>query len=361
MLFLGLFLVISWLAGIYLLSGKNLSESNSAARQIPSLSLIIPARNEEQNLKQLFTSLQKQNYQPFEIIVVNDASTDETAKVARSFGATVISTPALPSQWTGKNWACHQGALAARGDILFFLDADCFFLANGFQRILSQFLELNASQKAALSILPWHDIQKNYENFSLFFNLIMAAGTGSFKVGPTHCLVGQSLLVYKEDYFLSGGHEAVKDQVLENFFMSQFFKKKGIAPYTYSGQETLSLRMFPNGIKQVIEGWSKAFAKGAKHTQPLTLAASILWLFGFATAVTQMFIPQMWQNPWSITFLFLSYAAFATQLYVLGRKFGSFKVWPSALYPVTWLFYQYVFARSLFLKSNQKTWKGRKL
>jgi 4,4'-diaponeurosporenoate glycosyltransferase len=358
---IAIFFIIAWFCGYYILGLSSICSKNLIPQKVPRVTMIIPARNEEHNLANLFKSLEQEEWNPYEIIVVNDHSTDDTERLARSLGAIVVNAKPLPSGWTGKTWACHQGAEVARGDILFFIDADCFFVSGGYSRILNNFNELNSESPTALSILPWHKIKLPFENLSIFFNLILAAGTGSFSLTGKRRLVGQSLIVKKSDYFASGGHESVKDQVLENFFMTDSFLKKGITTATLSGCETLSIRMFPTNIGDLIEGWTKAFSRGAKYTDPVILGASVLWLMGFATVFTIILFPSVWSSPEILNLLLVAYIAFAVQLYTMATKFGSFSWWASACYPFTWLFYQYVFAKSALSKRSNKTWKGRTL
>ena len=100
-----------------------------------TVSIIIPARNEEDNIGALLASIASDNPHPHEIIVVDDASTDRTAAIARDLGATVVSPPTLPDDWKGKPWACHHGAAAATGDWLLFLDADTRLAPAGLDKI----------------------------------------------------------------------------------------------------------------------------------------------------------------------------------------------------------------------------------
>jgi glycosyltransferase involved in cell wall biosynthesis len=88
------------------------------------VSIIVPARNEARNLPRLLPTLLSQAYPDFEVLVVDDASTDETAALAARAGARVLSTSGPPPGWTGKCNACWQGAQAARGEWLLFVDAD---------------------------------------------------------------------------------------------------------------------------------------------------------------------------------------------------------------------------------------------
>src|SRR5688572_13372129 len=104
-----------WFAG-WIVLGRirrcRLADSNQPASG-EQLSIIIPARNEEQNLPTLLRSLAAQSIRPREIIVVDDASTDHTSEIARQHNARVINSQPLPDGWRGKTWACHQGAQTA--------------------------------------------------------------------------------------------------------------------------------------------------------------------------------------------------------------------------------------------------------
>ena len=99
------------------------------------LSIIIPARNEAKTLPLLLQDLQTQDFAPYEIIVVNDDSQDETESVARAYSATVLSIRDKPAGWVGKCWACQVGAEAATGDSFLFLDADVRLSPDGLGRI----------------------------------------------------------------------------------------------------------------------------------------------------------------------------------------------------------------------------------
>ena len=163
--------------------------------QIPNISVIIPARNEQENLPVLLDSLEKQDLDVHEIIVVDDSSTDGTAESARRSGAKVVSSEPLPLGWTGKTWACHQGDVSSGGEVLVFLDADLSLEDDGLRRIVSAFL----SGEGVLSVLPCHSVRKLYENLSAYFNLLMAMGTGAFtafgeRLQPAG-LFGQSLVL----------------------------------------------------------------------------------------------------------------------------------------------------------------------
>lgn len=210
------------------LCGRGESKQLVSAKQ---LSIIIPARSEEQNLPTLLRSITTQSVQPCEIIVVDDASTDRTAEVARQLGARVMSSQPLPDGWRGKTWACHQGAQSATGELLLFVDADTWFEPDGLARALSGYI------RGAFSVGPYHSVRKPYEDLSLFFNFNMTVGT------VPRGLFGQMLLVDRESYRRVGGHETVKGRILENFWLAGQFRATGIPVRSVAGRGVLSFRI----------------------------------------------------------------------------------------------------------------------
>ena len=191
-----------------------------------SLSIVIPARNEEDNLPRLLQSITASAVHPLEILVVDDASTDGTASIAQSLGATVINSDPLPARWTGKAWACHQGAQRAIGDNLLFLDADTFFVEEGLDRLVARWRR-EQDPGLVLSLLPYHVMSYPYEQLSLFFNVLMAGGAGGFGLVSEPLLFGQSLLISKKTYFAVGGHAAVRGFVLENLNLAHLIRASG--------------------------------------------------------------------------------------------------------------------------------------
>jgi 4,4'-diaponeurosporenoate glycosyltransferase len=319
-----------------------------------SISIIIPARNEESNLPPLLESLHQSVLIPSQILVVDDASTDSTAVVAARYGATVIASATLPAGWTGKTWACHQGALAATGDTLLFLDADTYFTPNGYARIVTHFAALPTN--SALSVLPFHRTQRWYEELSLFFNLLVAIGAGGFgKLDPPH-LFGQSLLIPRDLYHRAGGHASIKSQILENLHFAASIRTANGLPQTLSGRGTLEMRMFPEGLTQLHESWQKAFATGASITTPLVLALSIYWL----TAAMLTAILAIASRTHIAIALYLLNTA---QIFWYARQLGTFRFLTVLFYPIPLAFYFAVFAQSLSRQKRHQpvTWRGRQL
>lgn len=304
------------------------------------VSVIVPARNEAHHLPRLIHSFRAQRIWPLEILVVDDHSEDNTAEIAKAMGARVIPSEALPDDWRGKTWACHQGAKQAKGKTLLFLDADTWLEDNGFKNLISQY------ESGALAVCPWHEIEESYESASLFFNLAMVAGT------VPDGLFGQCLVISAEDYQRSGGHEAVKSEVLENLKLRDHLLEKGINVHSMPGRGILKFRMYPEGLGQVIEGWTKGFASGAESTSGITMLMMVLWMTGLMGSFIGLVVGL------SLTWI-LIYIAFAFQVAVLSRKVGSFPPFSAVIYPIPLLFFFGLFARSAIKRGKQVTWKGR--
>lgn len=311
-----------------------------------ALSVIIPARNEERNLPMLLRSLVSQSVRPREIIVVDDGSTDRTAEVAREFGATVVSSEPLPDGWRGKTWACWQGARVASGDLLLFVDADTWFEPDGLLHIL------NSRADSVLSVGPYHAVRRPYEQLSAFFNLLMTAGTGAFGLssGEPNGLFGQMLLVRRDDYWLVGGHEAVKGRILENFYLAERFREHGVNMRCVVGKGAAAFRMYPDGLSQLIEGWTKSFASGAAQTSRVLLLLIVTWMVGMVLCL--YLLTQGWTG-------LAAYFLYAAQLHLLLRRIGRFRWYTAVFYPVALVFYFVVFTLSMLRSRTQVTWKGR--
>ena len=320
------------------------------------LSIIIPARNEAENLPQLLGSLAAQHVRPKEIIVVDDGSSDRTAEVARQNGARVLASGALPEGWRGKTWACHQGVLAAAGQWLLFLDADTWFEPEGLARALAEF---PGAGGGALSIVPYHVVRDFHEQFSAFFNLVMLAGTGAFTLcgdGYRRCgLPGQFLLIDRATYQRAGGHEIVKGRILENFWFSKQLQTARVPLRCRGGRGVFSVRMYPAGWRQLVEGWTKGFASGAGQTPLPLLLLLIAWLGGLVFAPIGILTRGA---PW--TWLAV-YGLGVAQVGWLLRRAGTFR-WSAALfYPAPLWFFFAVFARSVWRSGKTVSWKGREI
>jgi len=346
--------LMSWLAGFALLWRVPVCEDEPGAVSQPArgrgVCIIIPARNEEATLPRLLRSIAEQEWRPAEVVVVDDDSTDGTAAVARAGGARVISSGPLPEGWRGKTWACQQGAAATAAEHLLFLDADTWFEPGGLGRIMRSYFQ----RPGVLSVIPYHFVPSPGEQLSAFFNLVMTAGIGGFAVFKNEPvgLFGQMLLIDRDAYLNVGGHECVKEHVLENLHLAKHLQAKRIELRCASGKGALSIRMYERGLPDLVRGWTKGFASGAGATPATILGLTILWLSGAVMAA--IMVAQM-RSALAVGM----YGLFVGQLYFMLRRVGSFRLVTALFYPLPLVFFFAVFANSVAHSGREVMWKGR--
>lgn len=355
--------LLSVLCALQLLSGFLLmkrvpqctdAETDSVPLAPKSISVIIPARNEEHNLPRLLDSIPALP-EIAEIIVVDDGSTDRTAEIAHRYQAHVLHPGTPPTNVTGKVWACACGANAATAPRLLFLDADTFFQPGGLSAMLNTYSR--QPHNTAMSVLPFALTKRVYEEFSLFFNLLMAFGAGGFGVFHAPRLFGQSLLVSRELYSDMGGYTSVSGAVLENVQMAHNLEAMNGQPYCLGGKNALHMRMYPDGLVQLCDGWTKAFADGARSTDIRVLVISILWLSALASTAILLFVVPSQQRWIFGTFYLLASA----QVFFFARMIGSFRMVTCFLFPLPLLFFFVLFARSAIRRAlgRRTNWRGR--
>ena len=352
------YLCIAGLAAGFLLLWRIPTCSTAPASAAVRVSVIIPARNEESNIPRLLQSIAVSASHLIEVLVVDDGSIDRTAHFAHEAGATVICSHPLPAGWTGKAWACYQGAQQASGDLLLFLDADTYFATGGLERLVARW-QVEGDSGLSISLLPYHRMHAAYEQLSLLFCLLMAAGAGGFGVFGRTRLFGQSLLIPRATYFAVGGHSAVRGCVLENLNLAGLLHHGGYRMLCLSGRNTLRMRMFPDGFRQMSDSWTKAFVHGASASGGFVLACSAVWIASLWIAATFLIIP----SPWAHNAFALAYLLFGLQLFWFARQLGNYRLAVCLLYPLPLAYYCIIFARSALRRvAGQKTvWRGREV
>ncbi|MEY2420143.1 MAG: 4,4-diaponeurosporenoate glycosyltransferase [Acidimicrobiaceae bacterium] len=258
----------------------------------------------------------------------------------------VVSSSPLPEGWTGKAWACATGARVSTADTLLFLDADVTVEPGGLDRVLG------AQAGGLLSVQPFHVTVRPHERLSLFFNLVAMMGTDAFTpLGQrlrSSGAFGPCLVTRRDDYEAIGGHAAVKTAVLDDVELAHRYLSSGRPVVCLGGRGSLSFRMYPDGLGQLIDGWSKNIASGAGKTRVLTLLLVVAWL--------SVCIQAPWLG-WPV------YATVVLQLAWMVRRIGRFGIATVLLFPVPLAAFLAVFVRSAFLTIVRRrvTWKGREI
>jgi len=355
---------IFWSLGfLFLFRIPRCRRSDKKIKSYPSVSIVIPARNEETSLPILLASLRDQDFIPDEIIVIIDQSEDKTKEIAKSEGVITIESKPLPKGWVGKPWACHQGSQAAKGDILIFLDADTCIENDGLRKIVETCLR----RDGVVSIQPYHKTKKNYEQLSAFFNIIMMGAMGTFTIAGNLLkpigLFGPCVVMKKKYYLEIGGHVEVKGEVVEDLALGNKLEKQKIPIYCYGGKGTISFRMYPNGMRELVDGWSKGFATGAIKTYIPILLGIIAWVGGGISAT--MYVIEAISNINTISIMvcmvwILAYLGYTIQIYWMLFRVGTFRFYTALFYPVSLLFFLIIFLRSFFLIFIRRRvrWKG---
>lgn len=363
-IFMALALISGWLIlwRVPLVKRKHLEK-----KQLPSFSIIIPARNEEHNLPILLRSLEKQTLKPHEILVVNDESTDQTAAVAEQFaGVRVLHLTAAEKEWVGKSAGCFYGARQAQGELFLFLDADVFLPeADSLLQIVETFVAHGI--KGALSIQPYHVIQRPYETLSAVFNILVLAGMNAFsffkkRLEPAGAF-GPSLICRKDIYFEIGGHRVVKDAIMENVALGKHFLKADLPVHLYGGKNSLHFRMYPTGLSSLLEGWSKSFASGSQATHSLILLGTGLWIAGAFVSLLAPFYFLAMNHALALIVSLVGYVFYFIKIWRMARYAGNFHVVLLFFYPILFIFFVGLFGWSLFKTKVVKevSWKGRKV
>ena len=230
-------------------------------------------------MPRLLASVVVQATAPHEVFVVDDGSTDRTAVVARQAGATVLTALPPPDGWVGKPWACHTGANAAGGSLMVFLDADTELGPDGLDRLLTAHTAL--APDGLLSVQPFHRTLRAYEQLSSFCNIVSMMASGAFRPGaqPTsNVAFGPCLVVGSSAYRRAGGHAAVSGQVIEDIHMAQAHRRIAQPVACLAGGTAISFRMYPSGIRQLYQGWTKNLAGGVRLVSPLPMLGAVLWV-----------------------------------------------------------------------------------
>ncbi|MFH1283321.1 MAG: glycosyltransferase family 2 protein [bacterium] len=326
------------------------------------VSVIIPARNEEDNLPRLLATLANHDGSIREIIVVDDHSDDNTQSAAVTNGARVIISKQLPDGWQGKSWACQQGAEAAQGDIFVFLDADTFCETEGFEKLIESF----AAQDGVLSVNPYHRMKRAYEAFSAFFAIMQMVGIRSFSFGRNRepaGMFGPCLVISRQDYETCGGHESVKSEILEHYALYKQLHKHNIPVRLYGGRESIQVRLYPHGFRELIRGWSKSFAAGANNTPREVMRLASMWISGLCMVPCILVGMFFFGSLAELIAAGALYVLYVLQIIIHLRRLGNFPLWASVAYPIPLFFFLCVFALAQWRlkQKGEVAWKGRNI
>jgi 4,4'-diaponeurosporenoate glycosyltransferase len=339
---------------------------------LPTLSVIIPARDEEHNLPALLASLAKLEPPAHQIIVVDDGSRDATAALARAAGATVVATPPLPAGWIGKAWACHTGAAHATAQWLLFTDADT---AHAPWSATAALATAQARGATLLSVVPTHTLRSSWERLQGAFWLLLLiacragaaeraeAKRASAATSERRFSIGQYLLISAAGYRAIGGHAAIKDRLAEDLAMAAAVVDAGERFTLLYAPGLLGVRMYPEGLRAFLRGWRRSFRAGlaaAGGGGALELVAVIGWLLGVPLGLA---LAALDQAPGWAALAAAAYLGTAALVARGSRGLGAFPAWAALLFPLPVLAFALVSALAALDHARGKPvlWRGREI
>lgn len=335
------------------------------------ISILIPARDEAANIAQCVRSLLNQQFDPYEVIVLDDESQDETLEILHQLQVEsprlkVIQGKPLPAGWRGKNWACHQLSQAARGDRLLFVDADTRHDPQMLPESLALF---SASRASLLSGLPRQELHSLSERLVVpilawavlcFFPIRLIQ---RIPIPFLSVAVGQFMLFDRTAYERIGGHRAVRLRIDEDFALAQLVKKHRLKWEFANLSRRVHCRMYHN-FGEVLNGLGKNLFVVFGKILPVFL---FIWLFlgivfllpwiylGLDTFVVEIpaFEPLL-----ALAAILLSFC-----LWALSDLYFRMPLTSALLYPLSITITIYVALRSAWLHFTHRSiyWKGRNL
>jgi chlorobactene glucosyltransferase len=343
----------------------------------PLVSIVVPARNEELTIERCVRSLLGQTYPHLEVIVVDDRSTDRTAEILARLAESdsrlrVMTGRPLPEGWVGKCWALQQGAAEAQGEWLLLVDADTHHQPP----MLASAVAFAAERGTDLLTLgPHQELQTVAERALLpaIFGVILVAGGQLAEVNdPKHPLAkanGQFMLFRAQSYWRIGGHESVRDELVEDFAMARRVKGTGHRLLLMGGRDLVSTRMY-RSLAEIWEGFSKnAYFEARRQPAGVLTGLVLPWLLiVFPHALLLRSLLRLLRGrltTWTEWLLFVQSAAQCALLYQFGLQLVRIVRLPVAwalTVPLGLVFFGVVLLNAALrvLSGRGVIWKGRR-
>ena len=371
---IGGLVVIYWLHNQYHLD--IVVEPTPPPSNTPLISVCIPARNEERNIRASVEAVLDQDYPNFEVIVLDDRSTDATPSILADIASNdsrlhPINGSDLPVGWAGKPHALFQAATYARGEWLCFVDADTFLAPETLSSCYAKAIETQADM---FTIMTFQILGSFWEKTVM--PLVMTALSVGFsprKVNDPNTkdaiANGQFILIKRAVYDAIGGHESVKDNIVEDKAISEQVKWNGHRLIVANGVSVARTRMYTS-LPEMWEGWTKNIYLGLRDQPSLTA----LGIFGaFLAGMASLFLPvwpligAFWyfnDGAWmAIGVVFEALLLWAYLIYVRARVARNMEIsrWYALTTPLGAGIFGAMMVTSAWKVISRKgvTWKGR--
>ena len=261
---------------------------NSPTKVSGSVSVLIPMRNEEANVKGCLSSvLAQKGLDTLEVIAIDDGSTDNTSNEVKAFPIVeLISGEKLPDKWLGKLWACQQLAEKSSGDYLVFVDADVrlsdYAVANSISKMgnwdfISPYprqLTSGFVQKIFQPLLQWSWLSS--------VPLLIAQ---KYSIKSMAVANGQFLIIKRDAYFKSGAHAGIKTEVLDDLMLARNLLKQGYKGGVAEASNIATCHMYKNKM-ELFKGYQKSLWKAFGSVPGTILAIALLIVTGILPIIS---------------------------------------------------------------------------
>jgi len=333
----------------------------------PLVSVLIPARNEEKNIERCLDSLKNQLYKNYEILVLNDNSTDRTGKILDRIAAKdprvrVFTGNTLPDDWYGKPYALHQLSSNAKGEILIFTDADTIHSPASISWAVTNMQCLKVDMISGYIgqvFLKFGEIITVPLMFFLTSFVIPLFLNRFTKMSYFSAAVGQYIVIRHEVFKAIGGCREFKKKTSEDIYMSRLVKRRGYSTRFLNITEHVNCRMY-DGYHSAIEGIGKNVFDflGKKTLVIFLLAVAVLFFLFFPFPLLIGCIIN--NSPWTIHILIVNILYSLTWLFTfLGQRLNWWYgfLWPllflNLLYMAAWSWFRTVSGRGFFWKDRR--------
>jgi chlorobactene glucosyltransferase len=346
---------------------KPLLPVKQASRYTDKVSILVPARNEAYNLPLLFASIEKQNYCNYELLVLDDASTDHTAETVSAYAAVntrcrLVSGKMLPDGWMGKNWACHQLALQAAGRYLLFIDADVQvqpdFIQSALHEVKFKNLTLLSVFNDQIMHSPGEKLVVPLMHYILLtllpLRLVYRTQDHRVAAASGQCMFFNAAL-YKAHLF----HQIHRKDVAEDIHIMRSVKNKGLKGSALLANGLIRCRMY-RSYKESIEGFSKNLIAGFSSSVLLCIVVVFLCTAAFLSFLYPLPTLQTFSQTGSYLFFF-SVVAFIAAIRIMVSVLGNQPVMINILlHPLQMLSFFILLCTALYKHfTNSNRWKGR--
>ena len=334
----------------------------------PLVSVLIPVRNEEKNIERCLNSLRNQLYKNFEILVINDNSTDNSGKILERIAREdsrikIFNGKTLPDDWYGKPFALHQLSAHAKGDILLFTDADTIHSPASISWAVTNMERLNADMISGYIGQVFMTFGEVITVPLMFFltGFVIPLFLNRFtKSSRFSAAIGQYIAIRHEVFNAIGGCKTFKKKTSEDIYMSRYVKRMGYSTRFLNITEHVKCRMY-NGYRGAIEGIGKnVFDFLGKNTLVIFLmAVAVLFFLFFPFPLLIGCIIN--SSPWTLHILIVNILYTLTWLFMfLGQRLNW---WYGFLWPLMFLNLLYMAAWSWFRTVSGRgfLWKDRKV